>query len=69
MQKPHAAARFLGEALAELKALGARRTPAGGSGFADRFPTAALASLLTARLAQTSLSKADWIALGAVGRI
>src|SRR6202161_1857228 len=32
MQKPRAAARLLGEALAELKALGARRTAAAGGG-------------------------------------
>src|ERR1700689_4317964 len=43
MQKPHAAARLLGEALVELKALGARRTAGAGGGFADGFPTAALA--------------------------
>ena len=36
MQKPHAAARLLGEALGELKALGLRN--AGGDGFADGFP-------------------------------
>jgi Domain of unknown function (DUF309). len=35
MQKPHAAARLLGEALGELNALGSRST--GGDGFADGF--------------------------------
>src|SRR5450755_1411602 len=45
MQKPHAAARFLGEALGELDTL--RKAVAGGDGF----PTAALAALLRARLA------------------
>src|SRR5216684_6761902 len=38
MQKPHAAARLLGEALSELNALGMRS--AGGDGFADGFPVA-----------------------------
>src|SRR4051795_12929079 len=45
MQKPHAAARLLGEALAELDAL-IRKGVAQGDGFADGFPTAALATLL-----------------------
>ena len=44
MQKPHAAARLLGEALGELEALGMRRR-ARGDGFADGFPVAALAAL------------------------
>src|SRR5713226_5593839 len=39
MQKPHAAARLLGDALGELKAL-ARNAAASGDGFADGFPTA-----------------------------
>src|ERR1700722_14957924 len=38
MQKPHAAARLLGEALAGLKALSARRAAGAGGGFADGFP-------------------------------
>jgi DUF309 family protein family protein len=67
MQKPHAAARLLGEALAELRIFGGRKTVARG-GFADGFPTAALAGLLTSRLQQSLLSKADWVAIGAVGR-
>ena len=67
MQKPHAAARFLGEALAELDAL--RKAVTGGAGFADGFPAAALAALLKARLALPLLSKADWVAIGAVNRI
>jgi len=66
MQKPHAAARLLGEALAELDRLGVRKAP--GDGFADGFPTAALAALLTSRLQQPLLCKADWIEIGAVGR-
>jgi len=43
-------ARPLGEALAELRLLGARKAAAGG-GFADGFPTAALAALLISRFA------------------
>ena len=68
MQKPHAAARLLGEALAELNRLDVRKATAAGDGFADGFPTAALAELLRARLARPILSKADWIEIGAVGR-
>jgi hypothetical protein len=68
MQKPHAAARLLGQALVELKALDARRTAGAGGGFADGFQTAALAALLTSRLQQSPLSKADWVAIGAVSR-
>ena len=69
MLKPHAAARFLGEALAELNALGARKATAAGDGFADGFPTAALAALLNAKLVLPLLSKADWVEIGAAGRI
>jgi hypothetical protein len=69
MRKPHAAARLLGEALGELNALGARKTIAAGDGFVDGFPTAALAALLKAKLASPLLSKADWVAIGAVSRI
>jgi Domain of unknown function (DUF309) len=67
MQKPNTAARLLGEALVELKALGLRS--AGGDGFADGFPVAALGELIRARLARPQLCKADWVAFGAVGRI
>ena len=69
MLKPHAAARLLGEALQELNALGARKATAPGDGFADSFPTAALAALLKVKLLQPLLSKADWVAITAVGRI
>jgi hypothetical protein len=69
MQKPHAAARLLGEALAELDRLGVRKATAAGDGFADGFPTAELAKLLKARLARPALSKADWVEIGAIGRI
>src|ERR1700679_1368742 len=64
MLKPHAAARLWGEALAAIDELLSRRSVAAGDGFADRFAAANLAKLLKARLAQPSLSKADWIALG-----
>src|SRR5476651_2657084 len=43
MQKQNAAARHLREAHAELKALGLRKATAAGDGFADGFPTDALA--------------------------
>jgi hypothetical protein len=69
MLKPHAAARLLGGALAELNALGVRKATAAGDGFADGFPTAALAALLNAKLVLPLLSKADWVEIGAVGRI
>jgi hypothetical protein len=66
IQKPNAAARLWGEALAAINELLARRSPASGDGFADRFPAAQLAELLKARLSQASLSKSDWIALGSM---
>ena len=68
MLKPHAAARLLGEALGELKALSLRKAIAGGHGFADGFPTATLAALLGTKLALPLLSKADWVKIGAVSR-
>jgi hypothetical protein len=68
MVKPHAAARLLGEALEQLKTLGLRKAVAGGDGFADGFPTAALAELLRTKLALPILSKADWVKIGAIGR-
>ena len=52
MQKPHVAARLLGEALGELEALGMRN--AGADGFADWFPVAALAALIKAKLERPS---------------
>ena len=67
MQKPHAAARLLGEALAELDVLN-RKGVAQGDGFADGFPAAALATLLRAKLALPGLSKADWVQIGATAR-
>ena len=68
MKKPHAAARLLGEALVELNALGARKAAAAGDGFVAGFPTAALAALLRADWRCRRLSKADWVAVGAVAR-
>jgi hypothetical protein len=67
MQKPHAAARFFGEALGQLDTL--RKAVVGGDGFADGFPTAALAALLQAKLALPALSKADWVKIGAIARM
>ena len=69
MLKPHAAARLLGEALGELKALDLRKAVAGGHGFADGFPTATLADLLGTKLVLPLLSKADWVKIGTVSRI
>ena len=69
MKKLHAAARFFGEALKELTTLDLRNANVGGDGFADGFPASALASLLKAKLAQPVLSEADWVDVGAIGRI
>jgi len=69
MRKPHAAARFFGEALKELATLDLRKANVGGDGFADGFPTAALISRLKAKLAQPALTEADWVNIGAIGRI
>jgi len=66
MQKAHVAARLLGEALGELDALGVRG--AGGDGFADCFPVAALAALIKAKLERPQLAKADWVAFATAGR-
>src|SRR5260221_14702104 len=66
MQKPHAAARLLREALGELAALGGRS--AGGDGFADGFPGAAMAPLIKAKLEKPLLAKADWVAFSALSR-
>ena len=66
MQKPHVTARLFGEALGELEALGMRS--AGGDGFADCFPVAALVAVIKAKLAQPQLGKADGVAFSAAGR-
>jgi hypothetical protein len=68
MEKSRAAARLLGEALGELTTLGLRKAAVGGDGFADGFPTAELAEVLKAKLAQPMLSKADWVKFGVVSR-
>src|SRR6059036_4219986 len=60
MQKAHVATRLFGEALGEFEALGVRS--AGGDGFADSFPVAALAALIRAKLARPQLAKTDWVA-------
>jgi len=69
MRKPQATVRLWSEVLGELKGLLSRRSAAIGDGFAERFPTAQLAALLEARLAQATLSKTDWIAIGSIGKI
>src|SRR5277367_3198752 len=69
MKKPNATARLWGEVLAEIKGLLSRRSDARGDGFAQLFPAAHLATLLEARLAQATLSKTDWIAIGSIGKI
>src|SRR5215204_1146245 len=66
MQKPHVAARLLGEALGELETLGLRH--AGGDGFADWFPVATLAALIKAKLERPQLAKADCVAFAVAGR-
>ena len=62
---PDAAGLFR-EALGELAVLGSRS--AGGDGFADGFPVAAMAGLIKAKLENPLLAKADWVAFGAVNR-
>src|ERR1044072_4148241 len=68
MGRPHAASRLFGEALAELDELGVRKATGAGGGFADSFPTAAMAGLLRTKLALPALSRADWVAIGGLGR-
>ena len=68
MLRSHSAARLFGDALAELKALISRKAVAGGDGFVESFPVPALVLLLQAKLGRPQLSKADWIALGAIAR-
>src|SRR6195952_5882354 len=67
MGKPHAAGRLFGEALAELNELSVRKATGAGGGFAEAFPTTALAGLLRTKLAQPALSKADWVTIGVLG--
>ena len=68
IQRPHSASRLFGEALEELRDLNGRRGKAAGDGFAESFPTEALVALLQAKLGRPLLSKADWVALGAISR-
>lgn len=68
MEKPHAAMRLFGEALAELNELGVRKATGAGGGFADTFPAAALAGRLRTKLSLPALSKADWVPIGIVTR-
>jgi hypothetical protein len=66
IQKPNATARLWHDALGAIRDLLSRRSAGAGDGFADRLPAVRLARLLEARLAQLTLSKADWIALGSL---
>ena len=68
IQRPHSASRLFGAALEELRDLNGRRGSAAGDGFAESFPTEALIALLQAKLGRPLLSKADWVALGAISR-
>ncbi|EJN08057.1 hypothetical protein (DUF309) [Bradyrhizobium sp. YR681] len=68
MQKSHSAARLFGEALTELRSLTSRKAAPAGDGFVESFPIPALTALLQAKLGRPQLSKADWIALGAIVR-
>src|SRR5262249_41626191 len=67
MNKPHPAARLFGEALPSCRRF-PREAAAAGDGFADGFPTVELAALLKAKTAKGELSKADWVAVSAIGR-
>jgi len=68
MQKAHSAARLFGDALAELRALTSRKAAPAGDGFVESFPIPALTAQLQAKLGRPQLSKADWIAIGAIVR-
>jgi hypothetical protein len=68
MQKAHSAARLFGEALTELRSLVSRKAAPAGDGFVESYPVPALMALLQAKIGRPQLSKADWIALGAVVR-
>src|SRR3954469_24361421 len=63
MGRSNAAVRLFGEALAELNELSVRKAAGTGGGFADAFPTAALAGLLRTKRALPALSVADWVAI------
>jgi hypothetical protein len=68
MQKSHSAARLFGDALGELRSLTSRKAAPAGDGFVESFPIPAVTVLLQAKLGRSQLSKADWIALGAIVR-
>jgi hypothetical protein len=68
MKKSNAALRLFGEALTELNELGVRKATAGGAGFADGFPSTALAAELKLRLTQGVLTAADWLDISAATR-
>jgi hypothetical protein len=68
MGRFHAASRLFGEALAELDELGVRKAAGTGGGFADGFPTAALAGLLRTKRTLPALSVADWVAIAGAAR-
>jgi hypothetical protein len=68
MQKSHSAARLFGDALGELRSLTSRKAAPAGDGFVESFPIPAVTALLQAKLGRSQLSKADWIALGAIVR-
>jgi Domain of unknown function (DUF309) len=68
VSKPGSAGRMFNDALAELRTLGQRRAAASGDGFADNFPSDALALALKARMERPTLSKADWVAFAYLGR-
>jgi hypothetical protein len=68
MQKSHSAARLFGDALGELRTLTSRKAAPAGDGFVESFPIPALKALLQAKLGGAELTKADWIALGAIVR-
>jgi len=69
MRKSNAASRLFGEALSELNELSVRKATAGGAGFADGFPSAALAAELKLRLTQGPLTAADWLDISAATRL
>src|SRR3954465_8238379 len=62
MGRFHAASRLFGEAGAGVDDVGVRKGAGSGGGFADAFPTAALAGLLRTKRALPALSEADWVA-------
>lgn len=68
MQRPHSASRLFGDALHELQQLSTRKAPAAGDGLVEAFPHLALGEVLKVKLGRPQLSKADWVALGAIVR-